>query len=199
MTANEIKVKVAQYLRYKKQMPVVAFESVCYGNNGQSDILAIDPKRYLTDVEVKLSLTDLRADINKSKHMYFAIAYHGLELIRDNIERRKTWKRAWYFQERYNLQSGRPCAVNHTKYFFFACPQPILTEATKIIERLYPYAGIYEVKESVNYDGYYVSVVKQAYPFNVDRLSLKRALVLVKGMSATLVRVSAKAEGVHLL
>jgi len=199
MNAEQMKVKIAQYLRYKMQMPVVAFESACYGSNGQSDVLAIDTKRYLTDIEVKLSIADLRADINKPKHLYLHIAYHGLELMQDSIQRRKSWKRAWQWQELQEKYHRRPIEANHTRYFYFAFPTELVNDASKAVVSLYPYAGIYEVTEDMNYYGYYLKLQRKPYPFNVGRVSLKRGLNLVKGMSATLVRVSAKAEGVHLL
>ncbi len=199
MNAEQMKVKIAQYLRYKMQMPVVAFESACYGDNGQSDVLAIDTKRYLTDIEVKLRIVDLRSDINKPKHLYLHIAYHGLELMQENIQSRKSWRRAWQWQEIQEKHHHRPLAVNHSRYFYFAVPSELLNDAVKAVDSLYPYAGIYEVTETMNYYGYYLKTIRKPYPFNAERVSLKRGLNLVKGMSATLVRVAAKAEGVRLL
>ena len=199
MKAGEAKVKIAQYLRYKKQFPVVAFEAVCFGKNGQSDILSLDTKRYLHDVEIKLSIADLRVEINKPKHMYLYIAYYGFALVKDNIQKRKMWRKEWFYQERYSGQFNRPIAENHTKYFYFAVPSDILKDAEIVLEKLYPYAGLYEIKNNYLSDGYYISVIKKAHAFDVERLSLKRVTTLVKGMSATLVRVSAKAEGVHLI
>jgi hypothetical protein len=74
MNANEIKAEVASYLRYKWQCPLIAFEAPddCKWYSGEpADILAVDKKRMLLEIEVKVSLSDFRHDATKRKHFFF--------------------------------------------------------------------------------------------------------------------------------
>lgn len=75
ITADIIKAAVASYYRYKKQYPMVAFEMdsalKSYVNGELADILIVGSDRYLIEVEVKISLADLRKDKGKSKHRHF--------------------------------------------------------------------------------------------------------------------------------
>jgi len=72
--ANEIKAEVASYLRYKWQCPIIAFEAPddCKWYSGEpADILAVDKKRMLLEVEIKVSMSDFRHDAIKIKHHMF--------------------------------------------------------------------------------------------------------------------------------
>ena len=75
VTAAEIKASVAAYWRYIRQYPFVALEASCrleaFADGGQADVLVISKSRYLIEVEVKLSIADLRRDREKLKHRNF--------------------------------------------------------------------------------------------------------------------------------
>ncbi len=74
LSTTEIKTMVAAFYRYKKQCPVVAFEAwdrLRWGNGQPADVLIITESRMLYEVEVKVTISDLRSDINKSKHAWF--------------------------------------------------------------------------------------------------------------------------------
>ena len=74
MNSDEVKSSIAAYFRYKKQFPIVSFERTFNGyyGNGIPDILCVSKDRKLVEIEVKVSLSDFKADINKSrwKHVY---------------------------------------------------------------------------------------------------------------------------------
>ena len=67
MTSAEVKYYVFTYLRYQRQCPLVTFERALHCGVAVPDILAVDKSRYLTEVEVKVSLADFRADTKKRK------------------------------------------------------------------------------------------------------------------------------------
>jgi len=73
-TALEIKAMVAGYFRYKRQCPIVAFEAsnkLRWADGEPADILIVTESRMLYEVEVKVSISDLRGDKKKHKHMSF--------------------------------------------------------------------------------------------------------------------------------
>ena len=67
ITADAIKASVAAYWRYERQCPIVAFES---GYN-LADVLVLNHENCLIEIEVKVSLADLRRDKEKPKHRSF--------------------------------------------------------------------------------------------------------------------------------
>lgn len=75
ISADSIEASVAAYWRYVRQCPLVALEASCrlgpFNNGGQADILVVTKGRYLIEVEVKLTMRDLRRDKNKLKHRSF--------------------------------------------------------------------------------------------------------------------------------
>lgn len=75
VTADSIKASVAAYWRYIRQYPFVALEASCrlesFNDGGQADVLVITKDRLLIEVEVKLSIDDVRRDRNKLKHRSF--------------------------------------------------------------------------------------------------------------------------------
>lgn len=72
ITSESIKASVAAYYRYQRQFPLVALEAnsrlEAFNDGGQADILAVDKSRLLIEIEVKLTLADLKRDRHKLKH-----------------------------------------------------------------------------------------------------------------------------------
>ncbi len=66
MNSNEIKTKVLHYLRFKRSYPLVATEAGKKKKNN-ADVLASDFNE-IVEVEVKISLADLKNDFLKMKH-----------------------------------------------------------------------------------------------------------------------------------
>jgi hypothetical protein len=74
-TSAEIKSTVAGYFRYKRQCPVVAFEAsdkLRWAIGEPADVLVVTESRCLYEVEVKISLSDLKHDLKKNKHFWFS-------------------------------------------------------------------------------------------------------------------------------
>jgi len=66
----QLKRIMVKYLRYKCAYPLIALEcnstlGTSYNDNGAADILAINKNRHLIEIEVKISLSDLKADRKK--------------------------------------------------------------------------------------------------------------------------------------
>lgn len=73
--SDDIKATIASHFRYQKQFPFVALEGNCqlksFNDYGQADVLVVTKDRHLIEVEVKVSISDLRKDRNKIKHRHF--------------------------------------------------------------------------------------------------------------------------------
>lgn len=63
MTSNEIKSALYNHYRYKKQIYLIADEVLTFRD--QADILMIDKNDIITEIEIKTSLSDLKADFKK--------------------------------------------------------------------------------------------------------------------------------------
>ena len=72
--AEAIKASVATYWRYQRQCPVIALEvdSQVHSWMGEpADILVVNNERQLLEIEVKVTLSDLKRDAKKRKHETF--------------------------------------------------------------------------------------------------------------------------------
>lgn len=73
MNADNIKVAVASYYRYKEQSPVVAFEASAYLRNygsDMADVLVLRRDFRFIEVEAKISMSDFHRDKEKLKHRF---------------------------------------------------------------------------------------------------------------------------------
>lgn len=77
MPAAEVKAMVAGFFRYKSQCPIIAFEAsdeLKWSSGEPADLLVVTKSRMLYEIEVKVSLSDLKSDIKKRKHQFFTNA-----------------------------------------------------------------------------------------------------------------------------
>jgi len=180
MKADEVKARVAQYWRYDKQCPLVAFEA----ENG-ADVLVVTKTGQLIETEVKVSISDLHADLQKSKHLLFYRSFFG--------EEPADWKVAklagWRDRIRREKFFGRYLRVNETYAFYFAVPSELVVKVKEVIEKKYPWAGLLEVGDRM-YNGSYVSVAKKPRRFTVPKVGILRLARMARDMSATLVRLA---------
>jgi len=66
MNSDYVKMCIAEYYRYERQAPIFSFErSVGSYGNHHPDILVVTNKRRLVEIEVKVSLSDFKADAKK--------------------------------------------------------------------------------------------------------------------------------------
>lgn len=77
MTAKEIKVVLMCYWRVNRKCPIVATEY----EYGSADVVAIDCTLDRYETEIKISIADLKRDIKKRKHRFYADGkgWHGAQ------------------------------------------------------------------------------------------------------------------------
>ena len=159
-----IKAQVASYYRYIRQCPLVALEAPCRLEDstvsGLADILVIDKKRFLTEIEVKTSLADLKRDGKKRKHRRF-LAESASDDHRDYL------------------------GPYPTHLFYFAVPEEIVEQALEICKEQYPYAGVLRCEGISDYG---VTVYQAAKVLSQRKVSYPRILAMVRSQSATLCR-----------
>lgn len=63
--SDKLKASIAAYFRYNCQFYIIAFEA------DSADVLAVDKGDFLTEIEVKTSMSDLQRDHSKRKHWWF--------------------------------------------------------------------------------------------------------------------------------
>lgn len=166
MNALEVKVAVLHYLRYKRQFNLVCCEAPCGAD--RADILAVDKKGFLWEVEIKCSLADLRNDKKKNVHR-FAQALRGngdgdLSISPDKLY--------W----------------NYPARFYFAVPSTLRNETLAIASSEYPYAGVFSI-----YDEFRpVHCPRTAEQLHNRVLTEAECWKLVREQSGTLVRAMSK-------
>lgn len=160
--ALEVRVAMLQYLRYKRQMPLVACECSTMGD--RADILAVDKKGFLWNVEIKVSLADLKNDHKKNTHKHInQIRGNGNGDMPANL---------------YELRSSLPAR------FYFALPYELKDAVLPTVSDLYPYAGVFFVA-AVNH----VMAYRRADELHSQVLGVHETWELTKEQSGTLVRV----------
>lgn len=181
MDALELKAIMARYLRYDRACPILALEcpsrlANSYNSGGSADLLAVDKFRHLIEIEVKVSISDLRADRKKEKHEYFRKVM--------GMPYKNTVKR---FGRIFKEEPG----IYPTHLFYFAVPPEIANEARLICDELYPYAGLLRPQQTV-YTGGIISnvyIAKRPRAINPDKVTFKQVSLLAKSQSATIVRL----------
>jgi len=165
LNAEEIKAYVAGHFRYEKQCDLICFEAAV--NFGElSDVLVVTDARRLYEIEVKVSIPDLKRDMEKKKHSVFRNGSSNYEVG------------VGYFPP------GTFISKQPVNRFYFAVPKEIWVPAEEIIENLYPYAGLLAV------NGGYVDHKRQAKLIHNNKLSFKTIVSLTKQQSGTLCRIS---------
>ncbi len=75
MESLAIKASVAAHFRYDRQNPLIAFEAsdgLSAWGGEPADVLVVNERRFLIEIEVKVSIQDLKRDQKKRKHQFFA-------------------------------------------------------------------------------------------------------------------------------
>ena len=176
MDSLEMKRLIAGYLRFDLQCPILGLEiasslATSYNDGGTADVLAVDKKGYLIEVEVKVSISDFKADRKKVKHEY----YRKLSELPYNNQQRRF---------------GQVVTIEPKSYptnkFYFAVPYEIANKVKILCDNWYPYAGVL-----TNQEHWYGNVVVTRQPSVLSRnkLTLLQATRLAKGQSATIVRL----------
>ncbi|SRR6266566_2636807 len=157
MNSLQMKAEIAAYWRFKRQMPLVAVEAL------NEDVIVITRGRKLYVIEIKVSVSDLRRDIDKPKHA----------AIRDRVGLPL-------------FDQMRPRYGSVPNAFYFAIPQEIADKAEKVIEELYPYAGLLISNDYNRILGHGTYVKRPAQDLNTEKLTLQKIVYYVKAQSASL-------------
>ena len=148
MKADLVKAIVLSYMRYDRQCPVVALEA------SNMDVAAVTKARRLVEIEVKTSISDLRADKRKRKHRF--------------------WSKDAY------IPRFRYIPEDSVSRFYFAVTYDLKDKAVKVCEELYPYAGLLAVKVRSNWPYYFTWEARKAKVLSAKRLPLQELIELVK-------------------
>lgn len=79
MSSIYLRACAAQWLRYDRQCPLVTFErglKEYHGYNAAPDVLAVTKKRFLVEIEIKISMADFKANFKKRIHFMQARGYY---------------------------------------------------------------------------------------------------------------------------
>lgn len=171
--SDELKILVMGYWRFNRNCPIVASEY----NYGDADVLSVTQAGLVIETEIKVSLSDLKREVNKSKHLAMQREFD-------------------LFQEH---ESDHPYirGAPRRHYFYFAVPQELKKKAEVIIAQEYPYAGLLVVKPldpEVN-PCYSIPVysARKAQQFkSKPKLTYEQTMEVVKGMATTLCQLGIK-------
>jgi predicted DNA-binding ribbon-helix-helix protein len=173
-----VKATVAAYWRFQHQCNLVAFEAPetleAYG--AAADILAVDGRRFLIETEVKVSISDLRADIKKPKHQYFR------KILGKDY---KPTKKNYFGGSQLKEPEERP-----VRYFYFAVPKELANETILICEQLYPYAGVLGTNGHNTGQTTDVTVYRKAELLPGEKLNWSLLRVMIRSQSATVCRLA---------
>lgn len=181
MDALELKAMMARYLRFERACPLLALECPSMLENswttgGAADLLAVDKAGFLIEIEVKVSISDLKADRNKPKHNYY-------RKVMGYPYNNKVRKFGHVFTEEPNFYP--------THLFYFAVTPEIANEAKLVCENLYPYAGLLRPHNTFYSSGTVgnVYIAKKPRAINPEKITFKQISLLAKSQSATIVRL----------
>lgn len=165
MNSIDVKAEMLSYLRFVRQYPLVCVEQF------DQDIIAVDGRRRMLWVEVKVSIGDLLNDRKKAFHQSVRQMKHLPLFGGPNTRFRYLDSKWWWFPSR----------------FFFAVPRELAEKANRKVVEWFPWAGLFAVERSHGrYLGQAVTVVRKAIHIHDDRMSAKTWVAIVKHQSASL-------------
>lgn len=166
-----MKAELLAYWRYERQAPLVGIE--CFNQ----DVLVVTKARKLVITEVKVSISDLRADGSKEFHFRAAHLYGIKKEPKNYKEARAQLHAVWTHREE-----------EMPNQFYFAVPAELVEKALTIIEERYPYAGLLSVVHHPErqFWGHSVTVVRVAPALHKGKCSIQLISGLVKSLTASL-------------
>jgi len=196
---QEMRAKVAYYFRYQLQCPLVAIEAntllTSFNSGGQADVMAINKKRQVIEVEIKTSIADMRKDIHKPKHYWLWRDHFDEQPSDDMFERRPLWKRERRRASAIGPGISRPAC----HLFYFAVPPDLVNKAREVCDELYPYAGLLAVDRKMDRALYYITTAKKAKVYKREKASPQQLVRMAREMSATVCRLAMDLAGVERL
>lgn len=170
INSTVMKAELLAYWRYVRQMPLVGIE--CY----DQDLLIVTKDRKLVICEVKVSISDLRAD--GSKEVHFRIAHmEGVKKEPKNYKEALAQAKAHWTHD-----------IRTPNQFYFAVPQELVDKALVVLDERYPYAGLVSVHHFPDRQmwGHNVVIVRQAKMLHKGKCDIQTVSALVKSITASL-------------
>lgn len=146
-----------QWLRYQSQCPVVAIErGISLG--GTPDVIGLTPKRFITEIEIKRTLSDFKRNAKK-----LAGFQRGRSIFDDT-----------------NWERSRP------RLFYFLVPIEIVEKVRPLLEPEQGLMAISEAWQK--YQGVpYVKIIRNAVPCaRAKRLTIRQCVQMAKHQTGTL-------------
>ncbi len=193
--AEILKAVLLCYWRYQCRCPIVATEASSWGN---ADVLSVDHAGRRIETEVKVSLFDMKHDLDKPKHYYLRKKFLAVHPDQPDMFEPSSWndvKRAeafWGHEASWGhiSRTREPLGICR---FYFAVPPDIQEGAMAMIRGLYPYAGLIVVKRNPQlYIRDRVSIEKEAHKFKTRKATMNELVSLVSAMSSTTCRLAVK-------
>ncbi len=191
MNSQEIKVALLQYYRYDRQYKLVALEAYHFHN---ADVVCVNNRGWIIETEVKISISDMKADINKQKHEALSCDYlkaypAQVSLMHKRKDRTSEATKLFYAQ----YAHLKPEYKYSGHEFYFAIPEELAEEASHIRNSYYPYAGLILVRPEPHFYSlsmFGIRIAMQPYHFTKPKADIKFLSALVKDQSATLTRLA---------
>lgn len=167
--ADTIKLALLMVYRFSRGAYLVSTEC----GNYSSDVMAVEKDGTITEIEVKVSLTDFKADFKKDKHKIFE---HASTL------KESAWDKKFMF-------------VPH--YFYFAIPESLVTDVLPLLMGK-PYGVIsvpdIEFKPSLHWvqNNKYLKVVKRPSALRLHKITEQERKIIISRMSSEMINAKAK-------
>ena len=147
MNSNFIKAALVSYFRFKRQVHIIATECGWFS----SDLLMIANK-HLTEIEIKVSLSDFRADFKKPKHEFFLNNKAHKRMMTTVWAKDGSGKMVLDENNRY-IKIGEKVqdCYKHSRpnFFLFAVPDSLVEQVKPILMEKYPHYGLIAISEPV--------------------------------------------------
>jgi hypothetical protein len=135
VNSDDLKTLALSWLRFEKQFNLICTEDPFR----QADAIGTDTSqqcRKMIEIETKISISDLRADLNKRlKHERMG-----------KLFRKETILDLWQEDPEHTLFPSQ---------FYFLVPGALKDKAIEVVKELYPHAGLMEARLSESSDGRY--------------------------------------------
>lgn len=146
MNSNKVKAALLAYFRYKKQVHYMATECGFFS----SDLL-MESKGLLTEIEVKVSLADFRADFKKPKHEFYIRNVPNKYMMTSVYAQTGDGRRVLDEHNRYIKIGEKVKDIykwSKPNFFIFAVPESLVEKVHPYLEEHYPMYGLIAVADA---------------------------------------------------
>ena len=201
MKSLYIKAMMGEYFRYKRQHPILAYEVDVRGE--LANIITVSGEGHIFEIEVKVSMADLRHDAVKHKHARWrGEEPHGdsgwnispwmADLYRKHLCEREAVQLAFSKDLGPSIKKSRNVVdqMPIINYFYFAVPHTMVLKAKEYIDSNYPYAGLFGVRDIGVEDGEPVVSARRPKLLADFTIGIRQCVYLSLHQSGTIVRLA---------